>query len=209
MTKIPKFKPPKTAHRNPGRKVRINGGSATKAIWNRLGDETDAAFHAFLKFRDMDAEIRSLEELFENNPEIDPSKVEDWRIKNRWAERILAWDRTTRTRKLWQQKKSVDEMKDRHARVASGMIGVAAKEAHIISQYMPDISEMNPETFGHMVRSIATLVEVGSRLERLSRDMPSDIVESRDVPMDLSNLSPEQLKQLKDMKKALRENKKT
>lgn len=136
--------------------------------WERQDGETPKQFEAFVVYRDL-AEERSLSKVAK---ELGKSTqlMSRWSASNNWVERCAEWDREQDRIARQQQVKDIKKMRKRHADVASSMIVAAAKG---LKNIMEHPEEMKPN-------DVARLVEVASKLERLSRGDTSEVVEQRD-----------------------------
>ena len=138
--------------------------------WERLEDETPKQYEAFCAYRDMGAE-RSLHAVAEKLQKSD-TLMGRWSGKNHWVDRAAAWDdeqeRIEREIAQKEQAKAIRAMRKKHADLASAMLVKAAKALKKI----PD-DEIKA---GDMTR----MVDVASKLERISRGDVGEVVEERD-----------------------------
>ena len=143
---------------------------AKKKIWERLEDETPKQYEAFCAYRDLGIE-RSLRTVGITLGKSE-GLMERWSSKNHWVDRAAAWDdeqeRIEREIAQKEQAKAIREMRKKHANLASAMLVKAAKALKKI----PD-DEIKA---GDMTR----MVDVASKLERISLGDVGEVVEERD-----------------------------
>lgn len=134
--------------------------------WERQLNESTQAFEAFAAYRDMGAS-RSLAKV---SRQVCKSKalMERWSVDHDWVKRVAAWDaekdRVARETTL----NDIIEMRKRHAAIAKKMMDTADSALNNIK---PDEVSTN---------EIARLVEIASKLERISRGDAGDVIEERD-----------------------------
>lgn len=135
--------------------------------WERQDGETPKQFEAFVAYRDM-GEERSLSAVAQR---LNKSKqlLGRWSAANNWVERCTDWDNEQDRIARQEQIKDIKKMRQRHAQIATSMIAAAAKG---LKEIMDKPEEMKPN-------DVARLVEVASKLERLSRGDTSEVVEER------------------------------
>ena len=142
----------------------------TPKPWERQTDETPKPFEAFCTYRDMgtDRSIRAVAAKLDKSETI----IGRWSSKYHWVDRVIAWDdeqeRIEREIAQKEQAKAIREMRKRHADLASAMLIKAAKALKRI----PD----DEVKAGDMTR----MVDVASKLERISRGDVGEVVEERD-----------------------------
>lgn len=134
--------------------------------WERQDGETPKQFEAFKIYRDM-GEERSITKVANQLSKTRPLLTR-WSSANNWVERCRAWDNEQDRLLLIEQRKEIKKMRKRHADLAYAMLLKSAKALKTI----PD-DEIKPQ-------DVARLVDVGSKLERLSRGDSSEVVEQRD-----------------------------
>lgn len=143
---------------------------AKKRIWERLKDETTKQYEAFCVYRDLgtDRSLRAVAEKLGKSEQL----MSRWSAKNHWVDRSTAWDdeqeRIERETAQKEQAKAIREMRKKHADLASAMLLKAARALKKI----PD-DEIKA---GDMTR----MVDVASKLERISRGDVGEVVEERD-----------------------------
>ena len=137
--------------------------------WERLPNETQKAFEAFCVYRDLNEE-RSLQKAADN---LGKSRglLEGWSSKFEWVKRVAAWDAERDRKELEaaeaQRIKDVLAMRKRHANLAVDMLEKAAAALAEI----PD-DEIK-------AADISRMVDVASKLERISRGDVGEVVEER------------------------------
>ena len=138
--------------------------------WDRRPGETTKAYEAFCKYRDMGRE-RSLSKVAK---ELQKSAtiMGRWSGQHDWVKRAAKWDdeqdRIEREIAQKEQAKAIRDMRKRHADLATAML---AKSARAL-QRIPD-DEIK-------ATDISRMVDVASKLERISRGDVGEVVEERD-----------------------------
>ena len=138
--------------------------------WERQAEETTKAYEAFCIYRDMGRE-RSIAKVAEKCNK-NSSLIGRWSRENDWVKRAAKWDdeqdRIEREIAQKEQAKEIREMRKRHADLAKVMLIKSAKALARI----PD-DEIKPS-------DISRMVDVASKLERISRGDVGEVVEERD-----------------------------
>ena len=142
----------------------------TPKPWERQENETTKAYEAFCVYRDMGTQ-RSLSKVAEKLQKSD-TLMGRWSRENDWVKRAAKWDdeqeRIEREIAQREQGKAIREMRKRHADLAKAMLIKSAKALARI----PD-DEVKPA-------DISRMVDVASKLERISRGDVGDVIEERD-----------------------------
>ena len=142
----------------------------TPKPWERQPEETTKAYEAFCVYRDMGTQ-RSLSKVAEKLQKSD-TLMGRWSRENDWVKRAAKWDdeqeRIEREIAQREQGKAIREMRKRHADIASAML---IKSARALAR-IPD-DEIKPG-------DISRMVDVASKLERISRGDVGDVIEERD-----------------------------
>lgn len=135
--------------------------------WERQDGETAKQFEAFVVYRDLGDErsLVKVAEMLSKSAQL----MSRWSSANKWVERVAAWDDEQDRILRLEQIKDIKRMRKRHADMAVSMITAAAKG---LKKIMEKPEEMKPN-------DIARLVEVASKLERISRGDVGDVVEER------------------------------
>lgn len=133
--------------------------------WERQPEETTKAFEAFRVYRDLGAE-RSIAKA---GKQLGKNRVtlEGWSSKFNWVERVAAWDAEQDRIARQQQLKEIKAMRNRHAGMAKAMIVKAGRAL----QRIPE-EELK-------AADISRMIEVASKLERISRGDVGDVIEER------------------------------
>lgn len=133
--------------------------------WERQEGETAKAFEAFVIYRNIGAE-RSLrkvvQELHKNL-----TTIAEWSSKYDWVERCRAWDAEQDRIARMEQVKAIKAMRNRHAGMAKAMIVKAGQALNRIP-----LDEIKPS-------DISRMIEVASKLERISRGDVGEVIEER------------------------------
>lgn len=133
--------------------------------WERQPEETPKAFQAFCEYRDMGLE-RSLNKLVQKLHK-NRTTLGEWSGKYNWVERCAAWDAEQDRIARQEQIKAIKAMRNRHAGMAKAMIVKAGRALNRI----PD-DEIRPS-------DISRMIEVASKLERISRGDVGEVIEER------------------------------
>ncbi len=146
------------------------GNTNTPKPWERQPDETTKPYEAFCVYRDMGIE-RSIRKVAERLSKSE-TLMARWSTKNNWVERVTAWDdeqeRIEREAAQKQQLEDIKKMRKRHAAIATQML---IKASTALQSLPPDEVK---------AADISRMVDVASKLERISRGDVGDVVEERD-----------------------------
>ena len=176
--------------------------SDTPDPWERQKGEGHEAFDAFCISRDMGegGARRSYRKVRERLGKSD-TMVERWARRYRWGERVKAWDDELDRRVREEHVKGIAGMRKRHACIAEEMLEKARRALFCIPE-----DKMTAQ-------DIARLVDVASKLERISRGEATERTEGKhevagDVRVDaalevgridLSGLTDEELEELDEI----------
>lgn len=142
----------------------------TPQPWERRESESTKAYEAFCIYRDMGPD-RSLAKVAEKLSKSE-QLMKRWSYTYGWVERAAKWDdekdRIEREAAQKEQAKAIRDMRTRHAKLAEAMLMKAARGLARI----PD-DEIKPG-------DISRMVDVASKLERISRGDVGEVVEERD-----------------------------
>lgn len=142
----------------------------TPKPWERQEGETPKPYEAFCIYRDMGTE-RSQAKVAEKCGK-SGSLIGRWSTSYNWVERAAQWDdeqeRIEREAAQREQAKAIREMRKRHADLANAMLIKAAKALKKI----PD-EEIR-------AGDVSRMVDIASKLERISRGDVGEVVEERD-----------------------------
>lgn len=133
--------------------------------WERQEGETDKAFEAFCVYRDMVQ--RSYSKVADKLQKSD-TIIGRWGRTYDWRKRAAAWDDEQDRVAREAQTKEIVKMRKRHADIATAMLVKAAKALKSIPEEEIKASD------------ISRMVDVASKLERLSRGDTSEVIEERD-----------------------------
>lgn len=133
--------------------------------WERQLNESPQAFEAFAAYRDMGA-ARSTAKV---SRALSKSKalMDRWSSEHDWVKRVAAWDAEKDRVARETQLKDIIAMRERHASIAKKMLETADNALNTI----------NPNDVS--TNEIARLVEIASKLERISRGDVGDVIEER------------------------------
>lgn len=134
--------------------------------WERREDESTKAFEAFCKYRDMGIQ-RSVRKVAR---ELSKSEtlMARWSTTYDWVDRAAAWDSEQDRIARQQQLEDIKKMRKRHAGLANTML---LKAAEALQHLQPDEVKAT---------DISRMVDIASRLERISRGDVGDVIEERD-----------------------------
>lgn len=142
----------------------------TPKQWERQPEETTKAFEAFCIYRDLGTD-RSLEKVATKLQKSN-TLMGRWSRTYDWVKRAAAWDdeqeRIEREIAQREQANEIRNMRKRHAGIATAMLVKAATAL----QRIPD-DEIKAS-------DISRMVDVASKLERISRGDVGEVVEERD-----------------------------
>lgn len=138
--------------------------------WERLKNETSKAYEAFCVYRDLGTErsITKTSQTLNKNR----TTIGEWSTKFDWVKRAAAWDdeqdRIAREIAQKEQAEEIRKMRKRHSDLAKKMLETA--EAALDAFDTDDIKASD----------ISRMVDVASKLERISRGDAGEVVEERD-----------------------------
>lgn len=135
-------------------------------LWERQPGETARAFEAFCIYRDMGASRshrKTGQKLGKNR-----TTIAEWSSKYEWVKRVAAWDVEQDRIARQKQLQDIKKMRKRHAALASTMLTKAALALQNLKDEEISASE------------ISRMVDVASKLERISRGDVGEVVEERD-----------------------------
>ncbi|MDR3149541.1 MAG: hypothetical protein LBT88_05980 [Oscillospiraceae bacterium] len=135
----------------------------TPTPWERQQNETPPAFEAFALYRDM-GESRSYAKVAVKLGK-STTIITRWGGTHNWVERVAEWDNEQDKIVREALTKGVTAMRKKHADLANAIL----IKATIALQQLP-IAEMSP-------RDISTMVDIASKLERISRGEATERVQ--------------------------------
>lgn len=137
--------------------------------WDRQPGESAKAFRAFVDYRDTPAEERSIRKTAQNVGKKDysyiPGHYKNWAAEWKWVERAKLYDVEQDRQRRELAEKEREEMAQLHIKAARAMLTKALKGLQAIPE-----DEMTPN-------DVSRMIEVASKLERLSRGEPSESTE--------------------------------
>lgn len=163
----------------------------TAQTYDRLFDEAEDAWTAFYRYRDR-ANPRPSLDAYAAETGHPASRVKTWAARYDWAARLVAWDQVVDGARQGATLRGVEEMASRHIRLAKLATDAAEKALIRIHKDLDtgEFTRLKPH-------EIARLVEVGSKLERLSRGEATERVDA-DAP-DYSKLPDADLAALEEI----------
>lgn len=137
--------------------------------WERQPDETPKPFEAFCIYRDLGVN-RSIAQVAAKLSKSE-QLMKRWSSANNWVERAAAWDdeqeRIERVAAEKERIKAIKSMRKRHASIATAML---IKASQALQELPADEVKAS---------DISRMVDVASKLERISRGDVGDVVEER------------------------------
>lgn len=151
-----------SATRRPASSIAGDMDGTEAEPWERQPGESTKAYSAFVAYRDIGPR-RSYRQI----PAVHGTVSVLWRWGDRWkwTARATAWDDERRRIEQEAARQEVDDMRRRHATVANVAIVKAAQRLQTIEP-----AELSP-------RDAAALLDLGVKIERLSRGDPTQIHE--------------------------------
>ena len=152
-------------------------------IWLRQEKETLKAFGAFQIYRDLGPDKRSFATVCDElkRPVGYKRQVETWSQQWSWVDRVTAWDDHFDRVKRDHFRERIEEMAERHAKVAMELIELVGYKLSATKQSIAQQLKDNPdgrfEVHGLSFGSMASLLQVASGLERMSLGEAATLVE--------------------------------
>lgn len=165
--------------------------------WEQQEKESPEAFEAFALYRDMGSK-RSTAKVAR---ELGKSKqlMDRWCGRHKWVDRSGAFDREQDRRITEAQMQEVEKMRVRHIQTSMALQGLGATELNkLIAQAKTAKKALLAP------KEVMRLLRDGTTMERLNRGEPGDIVQTRGEEVDLSELSMDELRELKRLNKIAR-----
>lgn len=146
--------------------------SATLEAWERQADEPPQAFAAFVAFRDIDPEDRTLAELTRRRGRRSYEQYFRMSKRHDWQARVDAYDLWVDRQRRLADVAAIRKMRERHVQLAMSLQGAGALALN-------KLIEAERNTPGRVLkpRELAELIELGTKLERISRGEPESIVQ--------------------------------
>lgn len=135
--------------------------------WERQPEESTKAFEAFQCYRDMGMERNIMAVTRELNKS--RTIIGRWSSAHNWVERCAAWDSEQDRILREQQQNEIKKMRRKHASLADRTLKKLAESLEYI-----DPEEIKPSDF-------ARLLDVATKLERISLGDTTDVVENREA----------------------------
>jgi RecG-like helicase len=166
--------------------------------WERQPEETDKSWNAFVIYRDMPLETRTVRATMKSLGKHE-SKGMEWQSKYLWTARARAWDAEVDRINRLAQVKAVEKMRERQIKQALKMQEIGKNELlKIAEKQLKAKKALEPKI-------VLQLIKDGTALERLVRGEPGEITHSTiKEEIDYGKLTTEQLKALKQIQKDLR-----
>jgi len=149
--------------------------------WERQIREPLSSFEAFVIYRDMpERSTHKVAEILDKNTHT----LETMCTRNRWHERVVAWDNEVDRRIRAAELNEAQKMVRRQIQLSLGLQEAATLELQALVKRIKFV-DANATRDGRIrqpitnVSDIIRLVEAGTKLERLSRDMPNELNENR------------------------------
>ena len=141
--------------------------------WEQLPKEPRRAFEAFTIYLNLGPKMRSKRTAFDHTQE-SWKRIVDWSSKWEWSRRAQAWDRHIDRINRYENEKAILEMNKRQAKNASAGIAAAM---NTLLKHIP--TPKNPKPPIMRVSDAVRLLDVCSKLERVSRGEPDSIQETK------------------------------
>lgn len=161
-----------------------------RMLYDRQPDEPEDAWSAFQRYRDLPNPRPSLES-YAGTLGYGGTRVRAWATRHDWASRILSWDQEVDGVRQGVVLRGTEEMAQRHIRLAKKCTDAAEKA---LDKIITDLTQYDVRMKPH---EISRLVEVGSKLERLSRGEATERIDGEG--QDYSKLSDADLSALEEI----------
>ncbi len=151
--------------------------------YERQPDEPETAWQCFVVYRDMGPE-RTLAKTAASlgRPPGYIKYLEDCSRQYKWRARAISWDRVVDDARREQVLSEVLKMRERHVRLAVALLDLSGVELDKWVEFAKEAANKKSRMLS--VQDIARLIEVGTRLERMSRGEAECVVEARQVSGD-------------------------
>jgi len=155
--------------------------------WERQPHESSKSYEAFCAYRDAGPQ-RSLRKLIlDNRTTSKLRQLANWSSRHGWVERAQSYDDFTERLARFENERERSAMLKRHAAIA-----IRAQSA-AVTTLERTINELNEDPARKLtVRDAALLMDVGVKVERLSRGEPSQITELGTAPGRPIRITPEE-----------------
>ena len=167
-------------------------------LYERQPNEPDQAFEAFCLYRDMGVAVRSIKKAAKKLNR-SQTLLGNWNRIWSWRTRVTEWDRFLDSEVRKEDIKAARDMRKRHIKISLGMQRLASLELNRLLEDAETKSADNRLTSAEVTR----LFEAATKIERLNRDLPNEIVESRQTEMTEEDMDKRinQLLKVSDMSK--------
>ena len=146
----------------------------SRPVWSQLLRETDKAYAAFVAYRELPAQARSIFAAAEKfGAKISkrqrllreaPRHIREWAVNHNWAFRARAYQEHQECEVQKAQQQSIHDMLDGHTKISRALIGKALQRLQQL-----DPKELTP-------RDCLRWMEIGIKYERLSRGVsPTEV----------------------------------
>ena len=167
--------------------------------YERREDEGDQAFEAFAEYRDAGAD-RSQRVVAEGLGK-SLALISRWASAYSWVKRVHAYDMEVDRRKRVGALRGVEDMRRRQIKLGQDMQELGGIELRKMLREAKKHSKADTLEQGLVMK----LVDLGSKLERLNRGEPGEIVQNVESnAVDLSGLTVEQLRVYREVGQKLR-----
>lgn len=149
----------------------------TPELWEQQPGESSKNYHFFATYRDLGSANRSIGEVARTH-----GKSAAWLMKlsgeHRWVNRARAWDYHLDQISREKAEEARREMVDRHATISRRILTTVAQRI----QGTPGgpgqkaVQPLDPNTLD--AADLARLLQVAANLERLSRGVPTEVIET-------------------------------
>jgi len=159
--------------------------------------ESSKAFASFIVYRDM-GHSRTLAGAAKLRGMSGPY-FEDLAGRHAWSKRVRAWDMEVDRRKRKADLDAIEKMRARHVDQGVALQGLGAAE---LRKHIAVASASATITL--KVEQVLDLIEAGTKLERISRGEPGEIVQHAASKLDLTKLTTDELISMRRMQNKLR-----
>ena len=163
-------KPKKTAKSKARPKPKAEPAPVNIEPWERREDEGEEAFEAFQIYRDLGFERSQIR--VSDTVGKDPSLIARWSSAYGWVGRVLAYDRHVDMVRREAQEKEIRDMLARHADAARVLQAAAIEDLSKLRQLQKDAKDKGRKGPTLSPELVLRFIDVGSKLERLSRGEP-------------------------------------
>jgi hypothetical protein len=159
----------------------------TENIWDRLPNEAERPWAAFVLFRDAGVG-RTIADVATAVHRGNRSCVNEWAKKHRWWERVRAYDRHLDQVAQRAAAKARRDMVARHAGLANGALGaLQAPVAEFVRrmqrpEFQAELATMQTRELIALITKSASAIKDLVGVERTSRGVPAEILEP--IPTD-------------------------